>query len=209
MTLDGPAVREQQPPSRRVSPAATHPDTPPPETIRTRRLALTPMSPQLVRAILDEDWAGAELLLGTPFPMEWRGDGWQWLSSQAERSERDHRHIWGTRLASPADVGTDPDHAPILAEVGFHGPPDPEGWVEIGFRVVAAHRRRGLAEEAASALLAWAAERGATGVRASASADNIASIGLLNKLAFTSAGAYQHHALGPQLIFQRTTRPLP
>ncbi len=50
------------------------------------RLALVPMSSQLVRAVLQKkEWTVARHLLGTPFPLEWRDDGWQWLEWQATR----------------------------------------------------------------------------------------------------------------------------
>ena len=174
--------------------------------IRTVRLALVPMSSQVVRAVLQKEWTVARHLLGTPFPLEWRDDGWQWLEWQATRGESDERFIvWGTRLAFPVTVDVGADSGPVVAEVGFHGPPDSEGWVEIGYRVVAEYRRRGLAEEATAALLAWAVAHGVTGVRASVSPDNAASIGLLGKLGFTAAGSHRHPILGEQLGFRRIT----
>lgn len=175
--------------------------------IRTVRLAMIPMSSRLVRAVLQKDWVTAERLLGAPFPLEWRDDGWQWLESQAIRGESDERFIvWGTRLVFPATRDVEKARGPVLAEVGFHGPPDSDGWVEIGYRVVTAHRRRGLAEEATSALLAWAGAHGVTGVMASVSPDNTASIGLLRKLGFTGAGSHRHPILGEQVSFHRMTR---
>lgn len=176
-----------------------------PEPIHTPRLALVPMPSQLVLAIVGQDWAAAQRLLGTPFPREWHDDGWHWLEPQATNGRFDDRFIaWGTRLALPLtpDVGL-PHRGPVLAEIGFHGPPDPAGWVEIGYRVVAEHRRRGLAEEATSALLMWATAHGATGVKASVSPGNTASIGLLNKLGFAASGLHRHDVLGEQLVFCR------
>ena len=175
--------------------------------IRTVRLVMIPMSNRPVRAVLQKDWVAAELLLGAPFPLEWRDDGWQWPESRAIRGESDERFIvWGTRLVFPVTLDIDEARGPVLAEVGFHGPPDSDGWVEIGYRVVAAHRRRGLAEEATSALLAWAVAHGVTGVTASVSPDNTASIGLLRKLGFTGAGSHRHPILGEQVSFHRITR---
>ena len=43
-----------------------------------------------------------------------------------------------------------------VGSIGFHGPPDADGRVEIGYRVDAAHRRRGLASEAVAAMFDWA-----------------------------------------------------
>ena len=43
-------------------------------------------------------------------------------------------------FASSAD-GQAQGRGAVLAEVGFHEPPDTEGWVEIGYRVVATSLR--------------------------------------------------------------------
>ena len=170
--------------------------------LHTRRLVLEPMSCALMRAVLDRDWDGAGELLGADFPPEWRADGWAWLAPRLADGERDPALLgWGTRLARPAG-----EEGAVLAEVGFHGPPDAEGWAEIGYRTVAAHRRQGIAEEAVSALLGWAAARGVVGVRASVDPDNAASAALLAKLGFAAAGAYRHEVLGEQVLFRRGAR---
>ncbi|TWP33755.1 GNAT family N-acetyltransferase [Leekyejoonella antrihumi] len=175
-----------------------------PEAIRTDRLVLVPMSTAVVRSILRQDWAEARRLLGTEFPPEWREDGWRWLEPQAERGERDDRYIaWGTRLAFATGQGPSRVRGAVLAEVGFHGPPDTEGGAEIGYRVVARYQRQGLAEEAAWALLRWAYAHGVSDVRACVSPDNAPSMGLLYKLGFTEAGHHQHSILGEQLVFRR------
>ena len=168
------------------------------------------MSCQLVLAVVNQDWVMAERLLGTPFPIEWREDGWHWLEPQATQGRYDDRVLaWGTRLAMPVTRDVDPHPGPVIAEVGFHGPPDPDGWVEIGYRVVLEHRRQGFAEEAVSALLGWANARGVTGVTASVNLGNAESIGLLHKLDFTATGSGRHRVLGEQLIFQRVTPAVP
>lgn len=176
-----------------------------PETVRTERLILVPMSPEVVRAILRRDWPAASRLLGTEFPVEWREDGWHWLEPQADRGGHDDRYVaWGTRLAFAAGAdGEAHGRGAVLAEVGFHGPPDTQGWVELGYRVVAEHRREGLAEEAVRALLRWATAQGVSGFRASVAPDNAASIGLLDKLGFVNAGRYEHRTLGEQLVYRR------
>lgn len=145
-----------------------------------------------------------EGLLGAAFPVEWRDDGWRWLEPQLAHGQLDDRFIaWGTRLALPRSGGSGMPRGPVLAEVGFHGPPDADGWVEIGYRVVSEHRRRGLAEEAVRALLTWAAVKGIAGVKASVNHDNAASVSLLHKLGFLATGTYVHPVLGEQLAFRR------
>lgn len=172
------------------------------ETVHTDRLVLVPMSVHVVRSILRRDWSTARRRIGCEFPHEWREDGWRWLEPQADKGEHDDRYVaWGTRLAFAREPGVLAEgYAAVLAEVGFHGPPDSEGWAEIGYRVVARYRRRGLAEEAVGALLRWASVNGALGIKASVSPSNSASIALLRKLGFTVAGGREHDTVGKQVI---------
>ena len=166
--------------------------------IPTQRLAMTPMSCEAMRAIMAADWQRAEGLLGTPFPTEWRNDGWGWLAPRVVEGDHDARLlVWGTRLARLID-----GRGQAVAEVGFHGPPDDDGWVEIGYRVVTGYRRGGLAEEACRGLLDWAFTQGVDGVRAAISPDNEASARLAQKLGFAHAGRARHEVLGEQLIFE-------
>jgi [ribosomal protein S5]-alanine N-acetyltransferase len=48
------------------------------------------------------------------------------------------------------------DRRTVVGDIGFHGPPDETGRVEIGYSVVPSSRRRGYATEAARALVEWA-----------------------------------------------------
>lgn len=166
--------------------------------ILTPRLAMTPMSCEVMREIMAADWQQADRVLGSPFPTEWHIDGWEWLAPRVVEGEHDARSLdWGTRL-----VRLIHGRRPVVAEVGFHGPPDGHGWVEIGYRVVTGYRRRGFAEEACRGLLDWALARRVAGVRAAISPDNEASTGLAQKLGFARAGSAWHEVLGEQLIFE-------
>ena len=165
----------------------------------TQRLAMTPMSCEVMRAIMAADWQRADGLLGTPFPIEWHNDGWEWLAPRVVEGDHDARLLdWGTRLVRLTD-----GRGPVVAEVGFHGPPVGDGWVEIGYRVVTDYRRRGFAEEASRGLLEWALTRGVAGVRAAITPANEASVRLAQKLGFARAGSARHEVLGEQLIFER------
>lgn len=169
----------------------------------TSRLALLPMSCEVMRAIMATDWAAATDLLGTGFPSEWCQDGWSWLRPRVSEGEQDPLCLaWGTRLGrvvnADGSIG-----GPIIVEAGFHGPPDGSRSVEIGYRVVERCRRRGFAEEAVSGLLAWASLQGVTAVTASIGPDNVASAMLVRKLGFTETGSYRHDQLGNQRIFRR------
>lgn len=146
--------------------------------IHAPRLDLVPMTPELMRALIAGDWATADRLLEAQLPQEWR-----------------------TKAGSTSEPT-------VVGEIGFHGPPDETGRVEIGYTVVTEYRRRGFAEEAARALLAWAArEHGITRFRACVSPQNAPSLNLMGKLGFIRVGAYRHDERGEQLVFHRDGAP--
>jgi ribosomal-protein-alanine N-acetyltransferase len=78
----------------------------------------------------------------------------------------------------------------VVGDLGFKGPPRPDGSIEIGYSVVPGRRRLGYATEGARVLVAWAlAQPGVTSVVASCDPDNTASIRTLERLRFTRVGA--------------------
>lgn len=77
----------------------------------------------------------------------------------------------------------------VVGDIGFHGPPDESGTVEIGYSVVPDRRGRGYATEAATALTAWALrQRRIRRVVARCDADNLASIRTLERAGFERTG---------------------
>jgi RimJ/RimL family protein N-acetyltransferase len=67
----------------------------------------------------------------------------------------------------------------VVGDIGFHGPPDPELVVEIGYSVVPAWRGRGVASRACALILQQAWQDGADTVIAETDADNVASQAVL------------------------------
>ncbi|MBT2445033.1 GNAT family N-acetyltransferase [Streptomyces sp. ISL-36] len=59
--------------------------------------------------------------------------------------------------------------------IGFHGPPDGERFVTVGYGLTPSVRGRGYATEALRALLACAREQGAAGAKGDADLGNVAS----------------------------------
>ena len=91
----------------------------------------------------------------------------------------------------------------IIGTVGFHSPPEPDGRVEIGYRVDAAYRRRGVATEVARALFDWAhREHGVTRFRAATAPDNLASQAVLAKFGFRQVGRQLDDIDGEELVFE-------
>src|SRR6266508_1168344 len=81
----------------------------------------------------------------------------------------------------------------LIGDIGFKGPPDATGAVEIGYSVLPAFRRRGYATEAARALVGWAAAQpGVRRVTAECLADNSASIRVLEKAGLRQVGRDEH-----------------
>jgi RimJ/RimL family protein N-acetyltransferase len=77
----------------------------------------------------------------------------------------------------------------VIGDIGFHGPPDEAGTVEIGYSVVEQYRGRGLAGESAVAIcgLAWSRPE-VTRIIAQTAVDNAASAGVLRHAGFREDG---------------------
>jgi RimJ/RimL family protein N-acetyltransferase len=77
----------------------------------------------------------------------------------------------------------------VVGDVGFVGPPDENGAVEVGYSVVPERRRRGYATEAARAVVRWALDVPTVSVVVAAcEADNVASIRTLERIGFVRTG---------------------
>jgi RimJ/RimL family protein N-acetyltransferase len=77
----------------------------------------------------------------------------------------------------------------VIGDIGFHGPPDETGTVEIGYGLVEQYRGRGLAGESAVAIcgLAWSRPEVST-IIARTEEDNAASAGVLRHAGFREDG---------------------
>lgn len=73
----------------------------------------------------------------------------------------------------------------VIGDIGFHGPPDETGTVEIGYGIVEQYRGRGLAGESTVAIcaLAWSRPE-VTRIIARTDEDNAASAGVLRHAGF-------------------------
>ena len=81
------------------------------------------------------------------------------------------------------------ESATVVGDIGFFGPPDAAGLLEVGYSIVPNRRRRGYASEAASALVTWALDQpGVQTIVAACDADNAASILTLERVGFRQTG---------------------
>ncbi len=79
--------------------------------------------------------------------------------------------------------------ATVIGDLGFRGPPDDAGTIELGYSVVPSRRRRGYATEAASTLVQWARSQPSVAVIvAGCDPDNLPSIRTLERVGFRRTG---------------------
>lgn len=123
-------------------------------TVRTARLELLPLTRGFVDALVAGDHAAA----GADLDVEVG----EWLAN-------DSSHVVQLHLAQQAGEAEGfpglgraivllAERRPlqVIGSIGFHGPPDHHGRLELGCRIDPAHRGRGYAAEAMTALVDWA-----------------------------------------------------
>ncbi len=147
-------------------------------------------------ALLAGDLAAASRIAGvelTPYILE---HDWLW-QIRADQIRRDPAAAdWVARAAVVDGV--------VVGHAGFHGPPDPDGMVEVAYSVDPAYRRRGYASAMLAAAIAWAADDPAVRtVRASISPDNAASLATLRPFGFAHVGQQWDEEDGVELLFER------
>ena len=97
---------------------------------------------------------------------------------------------------------------PVIGSIGFHGPPDDKGRLEVGYRVEAPYRRRGFAREAVQAMFDWAAStHGIHRFIASISPANEPSLRLTAGLGFVETGSHIDDIDGLEIEFETDWPP--
>ena len=97
----------------------------------------------------------------------------------------------------------------VIGSIGFHGPPDAEARLEVGYSVDPRFRRQGFAREAVNALFDWAYRNyGVSRFIASIAPDNEPSLRLASQFGFVQVGSQIDEIDGIELVFE-TTWPLP
>ncbi|ADG77563.1 GCN5-related N-acetyltransferase OS=Tsukamurella paurometabola (strain ATCC 8368 / DSM / CCUG 35730 / CIP 100753 / JCM 10117 / KCTC 9821 / NBRC 16120 /NCIMB 702349 / NCTC 13040) OX=521096 GN=Tpau_0930 PE=4 SV=1 [Tsukamurella paurometabola] len=97
----------------------------------------------------------------------------------------------------------DTDRDLVVGRAGYHGPPDGNGTVEIGYAVDPEYRRRGYARAALEFLLARAgSDPSVRTVRATVSPDNTASSSLIAQYGFVEIGTQIDEVDGLELVYE-------
>ena len=133
--------------------------------------------------------AGVEL---TPWLLS---ETWLWELRAADIARDPAAAEW---VARAAVVG-----GQVVGHAGFHGAPDGEGRVEVGYTVDPAYRRRGHARAMLAALLERARHDPRVRiVRASISPDNVASLATIAGFGFEPAGEQWDDEDGLELLYE-------
>jgi RimJ/RimL family protein N-acetyltransferase len=131
----------------------------------------------------------------------------EWLAGPECRSVWRRRHAQFEQDPATAAWVTgiiwDDDARVAVGRAGYHGPPDADGMVEIGYAVDPAYRRRGYARAALEALLARARDEPAVHrVRVSIRPDNVGSYRLAAQFGFAKVGEQWDDEDGLEYVYE-------
>jgi ribosomal-protein-alanine N-acetyltransferase len=154
------------------------------------------LSREALEALVRGDLGAASRAAGVTLPAAFLKDERLWRMRLEQLIAAPETAGWLLR-AVVAESGA------VVGYVGFHGPPDPDGMVEIGYTILREYRRRGHARAAADALLTYARDHGAVTARASVSPDNDASLSLVRSSGFVHVGEQWDEEDGLELVFER------
>lgn len=175
------------------------------QPVQTPRLALVPLPPLLVAALVTGDLKTAGSLASFALDEEtFAGDQHVLALRHAQLTADPSEEPWLLRAAVGRETGA------VMGKVGFHAPPAPAGVVEIGYRVDPAYRGQGFATEMAVGLIRWGAAHGASAIVASVRPDNLPSLAIIGRLGFQRTGEQIDDIDGLEWIFTLSlTEPLP
>ncbi len=171
--------------------------------IRSARLDLPLLSLEQLDRLAAGDGAGLSSDLGADFSAEWV-DGVRGLAARRAQQIRQHPADAPWLLRPILRRSTDAASlSTALGYLNFHGAPDENGMVEVGYMLLPAARGQGYAIEAVRAAFAWATRvHGIHRFRASASPDNARSLNLIGKLGFVQTGDQWDDEDGLELVFE-------
>ena len=161
------------------------------------------MSVPFMRALVRHDLEAASAEIGAALPTDMPGDLENFLNYRLAQVEKEPGILpWLGRAMVLTDGA---GRRVVIGTLGFHGPPDEQLRVEVGYRVEPAYRRQGYTSEAVRALFDWAhAEHGITRFVASISPTNEASLGLAAGFGFVETGSHMDDIDGLELEFETT-----
>jgi ribosomal-protein-alanine N-acetyltransferase len=138
--------------------------------VSSNRLNLVPMTLEFMETSLSGDRESAQRMVGYRIPADWPRGVESTLRFRIAIARAQPETL--PLLLRAMVLRSDPEV--LVGRIGFHGPPDDAGMLEIGYEVFPSYRRRGYAREAVQAMLRWAQHDPAVRrFRASLSPDNL------------------------------------
>ena len=122
------------------------------ETVLSARLALIALPGPVIDEVIGSEQGAFLELTGVGYPAEWPTEDRHVLGLRKRQISEGDDYRWLLRAVVTRS------HPTMVGRIGFHGPPDADGVVEIGYRIDSAFRRRGFGFECAARLIE-AAER--------------------------------------------------
>lgn len=165
----------------------------------TPRVEIVQLDAPALRALRDGDQATAERTSPVPLSPYLAGPEcrrvWEIRATQVVEDPASAAWITG--------IVWDPERGVAVGRAGFHGPPDADGMVEVGYSIDPQFRRQGYARAALRALFARAeAEPEARTFRATISPDNIASRDLVLAHGLVAVGEQEDDEDGLEIVYE-------
>ena len=158
-------------------------------------LRLVPLSMDVLHALRRNDLEAAAEISGVRLTPYFAEHGWLWDIRIAQIARDPTVQEWIARAA--LDLET------VVGHVGFHGPPDERGMIEVAYSVDPHLRRRGYATRMLASALIWAqGHPGVTTVRATVAPDNAASIATLAGFPFARVGEQWDDVDGLEFVYE-------
>jgi RimJ/RimL family protein N-acetyltransferase len=169
--------------------------------VQTHDLRLVRLPVEAMKALLAGDVRAASRFTGAPLTPYFVDEGWLWRIRLAQVARDPAAHAWIARAAVDRDGS-------VVGHVGFHGPPDERGMVEVAYAVDPALRRQGYGTALLAQALDWAERTpGVSVVRASVSPDNIGSLAVLRPFGFAQVGEQLDDEDGLELVYEVVLGP--
>jgi RimJ/RimL family protein N-acetyltransferase len=169
----------------------------------TPRVEILQLRPEALRGLADGEQAAAERSAPVPLSPYLAGPECQgvWRIRAVQTVEDPPSAAWVT------GVVWDPDRRLAVGRAGYHGPPDRDGMVEVGYSIDPLHRRQGYARAALRTLLArGAAEADVRTVRATISPGNVASRDLVLSEGLVAVGEQWDEEDGLEIVYEVPVR---
>jgi RimJ/RimL family protein N-acetyltransferase len=171
------------------------------DVIRSERLDLPLLSLSQLERLGAGDGESVAAELGATLPPAWLAEV-AWLAALRAEQLR-LRPADGPWLLRPILLRGEEDARTAIGYLNFHGGPNEEGRVEVGYTLLPDARGHGYAIEAVRAAVEWAIEEhGIRRFRAAVAPDNERSRNLILKLGFRQTGEQWDEVDGLELVYE-------